>query len=177
MSHRYHILQALYGFLPFGLANAFPKSWPKVQPFFAAVRENEGASLPIGAAGFCWGGKHIMHLAEGMTAANGKPLVDAVFTAHPSNLEIPKEIEGVKQPISIANGDKDKVLSMPKLEEVKRILERKEDVKSEVVLYPGAGHGFGVRADPGNEKAVEHGIQAEDQAIKWFKQQFANVSY
>ena len=49
---------------------------------------------------------------ETSTTSNGKPLlIDAAFTAHPSNLILPADIEKVKLPVSIAHASKDIVLS------------------------------------------------------------------
>jgi dienelactone hydrolase len=165
--------------IPFILFNRFGLSWPKVKPFFEAIRENEGLALPIGAAGFCWGGKHAVHLAHGHLASNDLPLVDAVFTGHPSMLVIPTEIEKIVKPISIAIGDRDMALSMSEVEKVKKALEvrKKEGIESEVVVYEGAGHGFCVRADPKNEKCTKQSQDAEDQALSWFKKYFAKTKY
>jgi dienelactone hydrolase len=158
--------------IPFILFNRFGISWPKVHSYFDALRCNEAKSLPLGAAGFCWGGKHIVNLAHGGFATNGMPLVDAVFTGHPSMLEIPGELEKVVKPLSIAIGDKDIILKPDELEKVKTALAGIE-AKSEVIVYEGAGHGFCVRADPKNEEVMVQSAKAEDQALKWFEVHFA----
>jgi len=149
---------------------------PKVASFIAAVRSAEGADQHIGAAGFCWGGRHAVLLAHGENATNRKPLVDAVFTGHPSQLDIPVEIEKVKQPLSIAVGDKDNVVGPAQVNRIKTILAEKKEIKSDVVVYPGAGHGFCVRADPLNKNVIQQAMDAEDQAIKWFEQQFGALT-
>lgn len=145
---------------------------PKVTSFFEAVRTTESSALPIGAAGFCWGGKHVITLASGTMSTTGKPLVDAVFTAHPSGLAIPQDLEAVKRPVSVAIGDEDFVVGMEDVAKIKAVLEKKEDVVSEVKVYPGAGHGFAIRADPGNEKVVSQSGEAEEQALVFFKKCF-----
>jgi dienelactone hydrolase len=170
-SFRYYIAQAIRGFLPFYVANRFSVSMPKVKSFVNAVRCHEAARLPLGSAGFCWGGKHVIKLAHGENADNGKPLVDAVYTGHPSQLSIPDEIERVRKPVSIAVGDKDAVLVQSQVEQIKRILQDKR-TESEVRVYPGAGHGFCVRADPLNDDVTQQSLEAEQQAIKWFLQHF-----
>ncbi|OQE09289.1 hypothetical protein PENFLA_c114G08783 [Penicillium flavigenum] len=99
----YHLASMLTKMLPFMYYNTLGTSWPIVRDFFKSVRENEGADLPIYGAGFCWGGKHIVNLAAGADmASNGKPLLNAGFTGHPSLLEIPSEIEKIKIPVSFA---------------------------------------------------------------------------
>lgn len=74
----------------------------KVTPFFQSLRSSpETEGLKIGAAGYCWGGKYTVLLTHGPT-----PLIDAGFTAHPSNLVMP-DIEQVKAPLCISVGDID----------------------------------------------------------------------
>lgn len=145
-------------------------STPKVQDFFTSAR-HENPSVPIGAAAYCWGGKHTVDLASGVEA-NGKPLIDRGFTAHPSRLVLPTDIEKVKKPLSIAIGDKDSVMSIAQVKQTQDVLKGMGDVKSEVVVYPGAGHGFSVRAELANEKLVEQAASAEAQAIECFTECF-----
>ena len=156
---------------PFMYYNRAAVSAPKIQSYFHSVRQAD-PSLPIGAAGFCWGGKHTIDLASG-TEVNGKPLIDAGFTAHPSNVVVPADIKRIKKPVSIAIGDKDMVMSMAQVKQTQDVLKGMENVKSEVVVYPGAGHGFSVRAELGNEKLLEQAAKAEAQAIDWFTQCFS----
>ena len=140
-----------------------------------AVRHDEGASLPVGAAGFCWGGKHAIVLTHAYSVTTqeggpaGRPLVDAAFVAHPSVVEYPDEIEKVRKPISLAIGDKDMSVSMAQIETTQKAWAALKDVvDTEVVVYPGANHGFTVRVDHFNEKLLEQCQAAEDQAIQWF---------
>lgn len=162
----------LYGAIPFFYYNLPGASFPRVKKFMTALRESQDPAekdRPIGAAGFCWGGKHITLLAgkDGVTST-GKPLVDAVFTGHPSLLTLPGDIENVEKPYSVAIGDKDTVLRMKGVEQVKEILGKKS-APWEVKVYEGAGHGFCVRADPTGVKTMEHSIASEEQAVKWYQ--------
>ena len=68
-------------------------------------------------------------------------------------------------------GDVDIVFSMAQVETTKEILKKKGDMH-EVVVIPGAKHGFAVRGAPDDEKAVEQGMQAEEQAVAWFEKWF-----
>ena len=172
---RYWFARLMQGFMPFMISNRLGVSLPKVESFFDAVRCNEGANLPIGAAGFCWGGRHAIYLAHGGVAANGKPLVDAVFTAHPSSVVVPGEIEKVKKPLSIAVGDKDFVFGKAQVEQSEKIF-TKFDFKCEMTVYPGVGHGFAVRAEPESEKLMQSAYDAEEQAIHWFHQHFGKTT-
>ena len=172
---RYYIAQAIYGFVPFLIANRFGVSMPKVKTFFEAVRANEGASLPIASAGFCWGGRHVLNLSHGLTSPDGKALIDVAFIAHPSGLDFPAEIEKVQKPLSLAIGTNDMMMPFPQVEQAKKIFEGMKEVETEVVIYEDAGHGFAIRADPNNEKQSAQSIEAEDQAVKWFKKHWENT--
>ena len=110
----------------------------------------------------------VTKLAYGDLAKNGKPLVDAVFTAHPSALQIPAMIENIKKPYSVSIGDKDMALSIKGVNQMQEILKTKKDVESEVIVIPGAMHGFAVRGDPEDKKEKEQADQAEDQLVRWF---------
>lgn len=156
--------------IPFKLYNSFGTSWPIVRDFFKSVRENEGSELPIYGAGFCWGGKHIVNLGFGDIEPNGKPLMNAGFTGHPSFLEIPSEIEKIKIPISFALGDKDMVVKPPQIKQIQRVFEVEGNSdKGEVKVYEGAGHGFCVRADLVLGEAGKQADEAETQALEWFE--------
>lgn len=150
--------------VPFFYFNRQSVAWPKITSFLQALRDNEAANLPIGISSQCWGGPATFRLAsdeaDTRTRDGKKPLADAFFAAHPSNVSIPDAPSKVRTNISVANGDKDMALSIEKVEQVKAILEKLEGVDSEVVVYPGAGHGFSVRADTENNK--EQAKQAED---------------
>lgn len=174
----FYLARLIYGGLPFMMYSQFGKTWPTVKGFVSAVRENEGASLPIGAAGFCWGGKHAVNLAHGHEAANGKPLIDAGFIGHPSRLAIPDDLEKVRTPMSFAIGDKDRAVKLPQIDIIRDVIERKpEGERGEVRTYHGASHGFCVRADYVLVDAEKQAMEAEEQALAWFGTHFGRASY
>ncbi|KAI3572770.1 hypothetical protein IWW34DRAFT_856328 [Fusarium oxysporum f. sp. albedinis] len=125
------------------------KRYPGVRQFIDDLRCSEASSLKVGVVGFCWGAYGTTHLAHGGLARNGKTLIDAAFTAHPSEIKVPEHIE------------KD-------VQKAAEILEKKKDVDSEVVIIPNAKHGFAVRGDPDNKEEKDMADQAEDQLVKWF---------
>jgi len=144
------------------------------------VRENEskGMNLPIGAAGFCWGGQHTFKLASGVKSEKtGKVMCDAHFTAHPSRVQVPDDVKKVTMPISVAAAGKDFVMSIEQAREVEAILREKTEKEglkdSEVVYYESAGHGFAVRADPKNKEVVKDAEAAVDQAVHFFNKIFS----
>lgn len=108
----------------------------------------------------------------------GRPLVDAVFGAHVSNVSVPQDVEDVKRNLSIAIGDDDGVMKIDQVRKAQKILAAKTDVDTEVVIYPGAKHGFAVRASRAQPDSQEtrQAEEAERQAIAWFQKQFAAVN-
>jgi dienelactone hydrolase len=72
----------------------------------------------------------------------------------------------------MAVGDKDMSVTMAQVAIVQKTWDNKQDVDTEVVVYPGANHGFAVRVDHFNANLLEQCQEAEDQAIKWFEKHF-----
>lgn len=177
---RYYLCAVMADFVPFLYRNRLGVAWPRVTTFLSALREEKGATLPVGVAGFCWGGLHaikLTHDAADTKTASGRPLADAAFAAHASNVTIPQDIDAVKMPLSIANGDDDGVMSIKQVLQIKEILSRRSDLDTEVVVYPGAKHGFAVRASRAKPDSQEtrQAEEAENQAIAWFQRQFKAV--
>ena len=171
------VFRAFFGFAPFLFYNRLAVTKPRIYKFFHDLRSNEAASLPVGAAGYCWGGKFVFLLcSDSEKATNGKSLIDCGFTAHPSNLVIPADAQPINLPLSVAVGDADFALPLADVQKTKSILEEKGKDMHEVVIIPGAKHGFAVRAHPDDEKAVEQGLQAENQAVNWFTKWFEKAS-
>lgn len=168
------MLHVIAGFVPFLYYTRVSVAKPRIYKFFHALRANEAASLPVGAAGFCWGGKHVFLLcSDSEKASSGKSLIDCGFTAHPSNIVVPDEVQAVSLPLSVSIGDVDLAMPLKQVEQTKKILEEKGKETHEVVVIPGAKHGFAVRAPPDDKSAVEQGVKAEDQAVAWFNRWFA----
>ncbi|KAM7185440.1 protein AIM2 [Naviculisporaceae sp. PSN 640] len=185
LSKPYHFVRGLYGFMGFKSHNDFPKSAPIVKDFFTRLRAEQQSStptedgqpsgLPIGVAGFCWGGKHAIHLAQKPQSDSESPLIDAVFTGHPSALDIPTEIENLAVPVSFAIPEKDNQVTKEKAEMIRQAIEKRrkegDGPVGEMTVYENCGHGFCVRADlkyKDGEIARQASL-AEDQAIAWFE--------
>lgn len=167
-------------FVPFLIRNRFSVCWPRVTGFLKEVQRHKDAALPVGIAGFCWGGLHTVRLthdtAETKTAS-GHALANAFFTAHPSSVDVVQDIGNVARPLSIAIGDDDPVMGMKQVRQAESILESK-DVDTNVVIYPGAKHGFSIRASRAkpDSKETRQAEEAEEQAIAWFKRQFNSMT-
>ncbi|KAF4956887.1 hypothetical protein FGADI_3490 [Fusarium gaditjirri] len=165
----WYAMQVAYGVAPFFAYNSFGSAWPRIRSFFEALRSKEGPQRRIGAAGFCWGGRPVLTLAHSdAKTADGMPLVDAVFTGHPSALSLPEDAEKITKPVSLAIGDNDQVTTVSQTDVIRNAWQTLQDIPTEIVVYPGAGHGFCVRADPNNKDQFRQSKEGEEQALKWF---------
>ncbi|CAK7198027.1 hypothetical protein SEUCBS139899_000685 [Sporothrix eucalyptigena] len=173
----FYLARAMTGFVPFIMTNRIGKSHPRVKEFFEELRKAEGADAKIAAAGFCWGGKHVLLMSHNVTVdVNGKaaPLIDVGFTGHPSFMEVPADVaDTMTVPVAFAIGELDSGLPANKVAEIKKIVEAKPaPVTGEVVVYKGAGHGFCVRADSTLNDVTKQALAAEEQCINWFNKHF-----
>ncbi|RDW74143.1 hypothetical protein BP5796_07585 [Coleophoma crateriformis] len=178
--------QLMYHVIPWKRNVTHAVSHTRVFSFFQKLRTSPPPfatnSLKIAAAGFCWGGKYTVLLAQDTpssrvprfsedstshASATPEALIECGFTAHPSMLEVPGDIEAVTLPLSIAVGDSDMALKGPLVLQTKEILEKK-DVGHEVNILPGAKHGFSIRPNPEDELQMEYAEKAEVQALAWF---------
>ncbi|KAL3422612.1 dienelactone hydrolase family protein [Phlyctema vagabunda] len=183
------LLQALAVALPWLYSSRASVCRPRVISFFQALRSSPAPfptnDLKVGAAGFCWGGRYAVQLAQdapstrvhrnaaGSSSQALLPLVDCAFTAHPSFLKVPQDMEKVTLPLSVTVGDNDMVLKGPHAFLAKEVLEKKKAGDHEVVILPGAKHGFAIRFDPKDQVQMEYAEQAELQAIAWFNRWFS----
>lgn len=180
MAKVYHILVLIRYFIPFKIANPDSKSRTQITDFCKALRKDQASELPIGVAGFCWGGKWVVELcADKFKTSDGKSLVDVGYTAHPSQLTFPDDINKVVLPLSISACEIDPGFSRKQYEDTRDILAAKstkgkdEGIEHETVWYPKAFHGFAVRADENDKEEAARGKQAEKQAVDWFNKWFA----
>ncbi|CAG8958302.1 hypothetical protein HYFRA_00000656 [Hymenoscyphus fraxineus] len=179
------LVQSMITLLPWVLHTRAGVTTPIITTFLAAIRTDlppfATNNLKIGVAGFCWGGRHAFLLSANdpkthvvrygsHPSAAKQPLIDCAFTAHPSMLKLPSEVENAELPISMCVGDVDMMLTREQILKIKEMLEVKNKKKGdhEVVIIPGAKHGFAVRMDPEDAFMVECSVKAEEQAIKWF---------
>jgi len=184
----FYVLQAMMRAIPWLITTRLSVCKPRIFSFFQALRTSPPPfptnNLKIGAAGFCWGGKYTMLLAHDtpssrvhrhesqLTTATLEPLIDCAFTAHPSMIDVPKDIEAINIPTSVAIGDNDMAMKAPQIQQMKEVLEVKKKGDHEVNIMPGAKHGFGIRAHPDDKHETECAEKAEVQAIEWFTRWF-----
>ncbi|KAK1773417.1 hypothetical protein QBC45DRAFT_461651 [Copromyces sp. CBS 386.78] len=192
LSRTWNIIKAVPLFIAWLYRTRPSVAWPRVRSFIAAVRSTptaQGTPPKVGVAGFCWGGLYAVGLTNTLNpdnwvtldGGNKVPLIDCAFTAHPSMLKLPKHIEQLGE-----RGD-DSFMGTEKMKEVQRILKDKNRTSREaqgadkltmpnmheIVVYPGAKHGFAVRGDREDPLQKERGDKSEDQAVLWFSAWFA----
>jgi dienelactone hydrolase len=137
---------------------------PLIDDFITAIRNSPGAPK-IGVIGFCWGGRYAILAAH-------SDAVDAAYACHPSMVAVPGDFEPIVKPLSLAVGEKDSLLGMKEVQQIKELLEKK-DVPSEVKVYDDQVHGFALRGDWSSEKDKESMDGAEKQGIEWFNKYLA----
>jgi dienelactone hydrolase len=136
-----YIVQAMKLFLPWRFRCGTAATHPRVLEYMKKLRI-EDESHPIGAAGFCWGGKHVFMLANDTEkTSNGKSLITAGFTAHPSYITFPTDVDAVKLPLSVACGSEDHQIGGEKILTLEAGL-RQCPAECEVKTYEGATHGM-----------------------------------
>lgn len=119
----------------------------------------------VGVIGFCWGGRYAILATHESDPAKS---VDAAYACHPSLVAIPADFEGVKKPTALALGDKDSLLGVKEIGQIKEIFE-KNSIPTEVKVYEDQIHGFSLRGDWSSEKDKKSMDEAEQQGVAWFK--------
>ncbi|KAF4554864.1 Dienelactone hydrolase-like protein 1 [Elsinoe fawcettii] len=175
LSRAYHFARLLWHGVPFLVRNRASAVMPRITSFFSDLRDATPTHLPIGAAGFCWGGMPVVKLCHDETKAkNGLSLVDAGFIAHPSFMTMPDDAEKLVKPLSFAAAGNDGKVMVKQGEVFEEVLKRKNKeaeereggmgVRHEYVFYEKADHGFAVRTNENDLVAAEKGKKAEEQA-------------
>ncbi|KAF2725800.1 hypothetical protein K431DRAFT_280520 [Polychaeton citri CBS 116435] len=175
-----HMLYIMRWFFPLKYFLREAVCGPRVFHFFKSLRANEGATLPVGTAGFCWGGLYVTRLSADTVRTNdNRRLIDCGFVAHPSGLKYPDDIESIQLPYACAAAEDDMMMSSSQAKQTQEILEAKTvkqktetGVEHEFVMYHGAHHGFAVRADENDKEEAEKGRKAGEQAVGWFSRWF-----
>ncbi|KAG9231137.1 dienelactone hydrolase [Amylocarpus encephaloides] len=158
------LIRVIIAAIPFLLYNGEKVVKPKVFNFHQALKNDPATSkLSLGTAGFCWGGKYAILLSQ------QEGLIDAAFTAHPSKMKFPDDWEEVKVPLSVAIGDVDMGIKVDMVKDIKKLLEEeRKEGRHKLIIYPGAKHGFAVRANPKDECQTRSAQEAKAQALAWF---------
>ncbi len=134
-----------------------------------AKRSSKGDVNKLAITGFCWGGRivwlyatHSRQLKAGV-AWYGR-LVGAPDELHPTH---PVDIAAqLKAPVLGLYGGKDTGIPQDTIEKMRAVV-KAAGGKSEIVVYPDAGHGFNADYRPGYDKsAAQDGMR---RLQEWFK--------
>ncbi|KAK7348264.1 hypothetical protein VNO80_22815 [Phaseolus coccineus] len=94
--------------------------------------------------------------------------VEAAVLLHPAYVEV-NDIRGIKIPIAILGGQNDTITPPKLIKQFKQVLQdAKPKVAYEVKNFPNVGHGWTVRYDPNDPKAVKAADKAHRIMIDWF---------
>ncbi|KAL2339135.1 hypothetical protein Fmac_013581 [Flemingia macrophylla] len=157
--------EPMFGFCNFIIivATVSPTSEEKgfeiIKPFIEALK-SEGASS-IGAVGFCWGGKTVSDLSK------SKLLVQTSVLLHPAYVK-KDDISAVEVPIAILGAQNDTFTPPNIIKQFKRVLDAKPEIDSYVIIFPNVAHGWTVRYDTEDPKAVKAAEKAHQITLDWF---------
>lgn len=145
--------------------------------FLRDLRVATPPNVKIGIAGFCWGGRYAVRAGKDEykvdVAGSKRHLVDAIVALHPSNLDLPADVEEVGVPLSFAWGFEDTNTKIELKGKVEAIHERENkggrkvpDVDHKV--YKPGRHGFAVRGNPDDPQEKACLVDSEKQVLEWF---------
>ncbi|GLT47496.1 hypothetical protein SLA2020_211910 [Shorea laevis] len=134
------------------------KGFEDVKPVVDALK-SKGISA-IGAAGFCWGAKVVVQLANA-------GLIQAAVLLHPSFVNV-DDIKGVKAPIAVLGAEIDQMSPPALLKQFEEVLNAKPEVDGYVKIFPKVAHGWTVRYDVNDEAAVKPANEAHADLLAWF---------
>ncbi|XP_057966032.1 endo-1,3;1,4-beta-D-glucanase-like [Malania oleifera] len=136
------------------------KGFEDAKPVVAALRSR--GITTVGAAGFCWGAKVVVELAK-------SDHIQAAVLLHPSLVTV-DDIKEVKAPIAILGAEIDKISPPELLKQFEDVLYSRPEVNSYVKIFPGVAHGWTVRYQVEDEKAVKRAEEAHGNMLDWFSQ-------
>lgn len=169
------ILASMPGFLMWRGRHGEAKCSRVCNGFLEKLRTETKGERKIGMVGYCWGGRYAIRagLSENQIEIEGvkKPLVDAVVALHPSNLVLPRDVQGLVVPTSYGWGESDIAVDIKQKGVIEEI-HRKEGEKRKVPemehrVYKPGRHGFAVRGnpdDPQERKCLEDSMK---QGLEW----------
>jgi carboxymethylenebutenolidase len=135
----------------------------------AYARKSGGDSSKLGITGFCWGGRIVwLYAAHNPNLKAGVAWYGRlVGTASELNPKHPVDVAAqLKAPVLGLYGAKDTGIPQDTLEQMRAAI-KAANGKSEIVVYPNAGHGFNADYRPGYDKeAAQDGWR---RLQEWFK--------
>ncbi|QHO21265.1 Endo-1 [Arachis hypogaea] len=134
------------------------KGFEDAKPVVEALK-SKGISA-IGAVGFCWGAKVVVELAK-------PKLIQVAVLLHPTFVTV-EDISAVDIPIGILGAEIDQVSPPELIKKFEEVLKAKSWVDSYVKVVPNVAHGWTVRYDPQDSKAVKDAEEAHQFVLDWF---------
>ncbi|KAL0581756.1 hypothetical protein V5O48_000338 [Marasmius crinis-equi] len=121
-----------------------------------------------GAIGYCFGGWAVFRLGAAENIVDGKPLVDAISTGHPTWLT-KDDIAGVGVPVQVLAPEHDSVYTQ-ELKEFTFIEVPKKGVPLDYQHFPGVHHACFTRGNPNMKGERDAMIRGKNAAVAWFRQ-------
>ncbi|KAI9727735.1 MAG: hypothetical protein M1828_005963 [Chrysothrix sp. TS-e1954] len=180
LGHLFYVLRCM---LPFVYHCRPAVAGPRISGFLRGLKMNEARRLPIGAAGFAWGGYFVIRACWDQATnrtGDGQRILESGFVAHPSNSKYPKDIDKIVLPISWAAAETCRHMAPEQAKMTEQILTAKtakgkdQGTEHEFVLYGGVNYGFAQSSDKKKSAEAEAGEKAEKQAVNWFSKRFAS---
>ncbi|XP_050236105.1 endo-1,3;1,4-beta-D-glucanase-like [Mercurialis annua] len=134
------------------------KGYEDAKPVIAALK-SKGISA-IGAAGFCWGAKVVVDLSK-------SDHIQAAVILHPALVTV-DDIKEIKAPIAVLGAEYDQVAPPALLKQFEEVLSARSEINGYVKIFPGAPHGWSVRYDAEDERAVKSAEEAQIDMLDWF---------
>ncbi|XP_057507825.1 endo-1,3;1,4-beta-D-glucanase-like [Actinidia eriantha] len=134
------------------------KGFEDAKPVIASLK-NKGISA-IGAAGFCWGAKVVVELAK-------SDYIQAGVILHPALVTV-DDIKEVKAPLAVLGAETDRISPPELLKQFEEVLSVRPEVHGYVKIFPGVVHGWAVRYNVEDEKAVKCAEAAHQNMLDWF---------
>jgi len=151
-------------FGPFMARNGNDVRVPLVRNFIQELREKHGFTK-IGTVGYCFGGR-----ISTLMAANEQTVANVI--CHPATLNIPQEIEAIKNPTLWICAETDQTFPVPAQKQTEEILQ-KRGIPTVFKFYPGTVHGFAVRGDESEPQVFKAKVDALEQTVNFFRKHLA----
>ncbi|KAK1232226.1 hypothetical protein PQX77_004600 [Marasmius sp. AFHP31] len=135
---------------------------------FESARKLRREYEKLGAIGYCFGGWAVFRLGAADNIIDGKPLVDAISTGHPTWLT-KEDITGVGVPVQVLAPEHDPVYT-PELKEYTFKEVPKKGVPLDYQHFPGVHHACFTRGNPEIKGERDAQVRGKNAAAAWFRQ-------
>ncbi|KAH9614680.1 hypothetical protein KSS87_014271 [Heliosperma pusillum] len=134
------------------------KGFEETKPVIEYLKQ-KGISK-IGAAGFCWGAKVVVQLAQG-------DYIHAGVFLHPSFVTV-DDVKEVKVPLAVLGAEIDQLSPPALVKQFEEALNAKPEVDGFVKIFPGVAHGWSVRYNPEDPSTLKSAEEAHQDMLAWF---------